>query len=193
VSGHCVDGVCCDTACDGVCVACSAAAKGDGADGACGPLATGTRDVACEAQPASTCGTTGTCDRGACAKFADGTTCGPAGAACHSGQCIAGPPQFRCEGDVEVLPPDGRKECAPYRCDPTSGQCLVAPCGTSADCVDGSQCVAGACVAFVAVATPAPNAGCAVSAVGDRSSFAAWLAVGALALRRARRRDQGSA
>jgi hypothetical protein len=40
-SGHCADGVCCDQKCDGACEACSAAAKGEGADGACGPVKSG--------------------------------------------------------------------------------------------------------------------------------------------------------
>ena len=34
-SGSCVDGVCCDSPCDGDCVGCSAATKGTGVDGVC--------------------------------------------------------------------------------------------------------------------------------------------------------------
>jgi hypothetical protein len=37
-SGSCVEGLCCDTTCDGACMACSAAKKGSGNDGVCGPV-----------------------------------------------------------------------------------------------------------------------------------------------------------
>ena len=40
-SGFCADGVCCDQACNGVCQACTAAKKGSGADGVCGPIKAG--------------------------------------------------------------------------------------------------------------------------------------------------------
>jgi hypothetical protein len=40
-SGYCVDGVCCDHPCDDTCEACTAALKGEGADGLCGALADG--------------------------------------------------------------------------------------------------------------------------------------------------------
>jgi hypothetical protein len=43
-SGFCVDGVCCESACDGPCQACSAARKADPAspfDGFCDPIAAG--------------------------------------------------------------------------------------------------------------------------------------------------------
>src|SRR5205814_113300 len=72
-------GVCCDTACNGVCQACTAVKKGSGADGVCGPVPNGADpDNDCAAQPASTCGTDGACDgAGACRKFASGTVCVP--------------------------------------------------------------------------------------------------------------------
>lgn len=41
-SGFCVDGVCCNTACNGICQACTAAKKGSGANGACGSIAVNT-------------------------------------------------------------------------------------------------------------------------------------------------------
>src|SRR5262249_36649647 len=36
--GFCVDHVCCDQKCDAPCLGCTAAEKGGGADGVCGPL-----------------------------------------------------------------------------------------------------------------------------------------------------------
>jgi len=41
-SGFCVDGFCCNSACNGACDACSAAKKGTGIDGECGLAAEGT-------------------------------------------------------------------------------------------------------------------------------------------------------
>jgi hypothetical protein len=41
-SNHCEDGVCCDVACTGLCQACSAALKGEGVDGECKPIKSGT-------------------------------------------------------------------------------------------------------------------------------------------------------
>ena len=58
-SGQCVDGVCCDTACGGVCEAC-VASKTCGVDGACAPIVSGT-------DPDSECnGQTNVCFAGSC-------------------------------------------------------------------------------------------------------------------------------
>jgi FG-GAP-like repeat/FG-GAP repeat len=54
----CVDGVCCNSACSGLCVACSAAKKGEGPEGTCGYVATSTNpDNEC----ATSCNGLGTC------------------------------------------------------------------------------------------------------------------------------------
>jgi hypothetical protein len=131
-SGFCVDGICCSTACQGACQACSAAKKGQGVDGACGAIAAGRDpDDDCAPEGAQSCGRTGQCDgAGACAFWPVGTDCG------------AAPGQNACEGNRAVgrvcaapntcaLRMDGT-ECAPQRC--ASGAC--APCVTSADCTD---------------------------------------------------------
>jgi len=77
-SGHCVDGVCCSTTCDGTCEACSAAKTG-GADGTCAPVTAATDpDNECAAA-CSDGAITNMCDgHGACAQ----TSCG--GYACAS-------------------------------------------------------------------------------------------------------------
>jgi len=54
-SGFCVDGVCCENACTSLCVACSAAKKGSGADGACAGIGSGL-------DPDDECAGTQTCD-----------------------------------------------------------------------------------------------------------------------------------
>jgi hypothetical protein len=61
-SGHCVDGVCCDSSCNGTCEACTAAKKGSGNDGTCGPIKSGT-------DPDDECNGSHVCDgNGACTK-----------------------------------------------------------------------------------------------------------------------------
>jgi hypothetical protein len=116
-TGHCVDGVCCDTACGGGdpgdCQACSAAA-GAPADGTCASL----DGVACEG---GECSEAGVCQAGACAAPAK-----PDGAPCDAGACQeAG----ACQAGACVAPP------AP---DGTA-------CPAAGDCVEGGVCQAGAC------------------------------------------------
>jgi hypothetical protein len=59
-STKCVDGVCCDTACSGICQACTAAKKGSGGDGTCGNIANLT-DPDSECAGAETCNGSGSC------------------------------------------------------------------------------------------------------------------------------------
>ena len=130
-SGFCTDGVCCDGACTGTCVACSAATKGQGADGQCGPVKAGFDPGSeCAAQAASSCGQNGSCNGlGTCGLHAAGTIC--AAASCSgateksastcdgSGQCLAG----------------GTKVCI------QGYACMGTLCKT--DCVDSTACAAG--------------------------------------------------
>jgi hypothetical protein len=78
-SGHCADGVCCNTACTGTCLACSAAKKGGGADGVCGSIAFGLQD----ANATTTCIGNNACDGTNTCKKLDGQ-------ACMAGQCLNG-------------------------------------------------------------------------------------------------------
>lgn len=137
-NGHCVDGVCCDSACNGTCQACSASAKGTGADGVCGDVVAGTDPHgSCAAQSPDTCGTTGMCNgAGACAKFPAGTACGPQ--VCSSGVVSGG----RCTGSgtCAKTTPD---YCEPYKCGPTS--CKTS-CTSSTDCEIGYVCKLSKCV-----------------------------------------------
>src|SRR6185436_10909765 len=56
-SGHCVDGMCCDQACDGTCEACDAASKGSGPDGTCSFVIAGTDPRGqCQQQSPLSCG-----------------------------------------------------------------------------------------------------------------------------------------
>lgn len=74
-SGFCVDGVCCNAACDGACLACSVAA-GAATDGVCGA------DSDDRGSCTSSCGTTGMCMSGTCATT---TECPDLGAPMDSG------------------------------------------------------------------------------------------------------------
>ena len=81
-SGFCVDGVCCDTACDGACESCIAVNTG-GVDGTCAQVKDGTDpDHACLDSGAPACGTNGLCKAGACDTYA--------GPDCDSGKCVDG-------------------------------------------------------------------------------------------------------
>src|SRR5262249_50818112 len=94
-SGYCVDAICCDAACGGPFEACTAGAKGSGADGVCGLVAAGTDPRARCQDSGASCGDNGVCDgAGACAKYpvAQGCTLTPctSGADCASGHCTDG-------------------------------------------------------------------------------------------------------
>ncbi len=126
-SGFCVDGVCCDRACDSACTACSSATKGRGVDGVCEPVAAGL-DLKgdCPTLPATTCAASGVCDgAGACALYTRGTLCG-------ASRCTEGVENaLRCDGSGSCV--DGATPCAPYTCrDAVS--CGALACQTSAEC-----------------------------------------------------------
>jgi len=139
MSGFCVDGVCCNTVCSGVCTACSAAAKGQGTDGVCGNVASGFPDNnQCAVMHASTCGTTGVCNgAGACVLYSAGT-------ACASPTCTGGVQTgaSTCDGTGDCVP-GTMSSCSPFICGATS--CKTS-CATTADCAAGFTCSGGSCV-----------------------------------------------
>lgn len=107
-SSFCVDGVCCDTECTGSCFACSASAKGQGADGSCGEVAGGLDphdDCVDSGSPA--CQANGLCDgAGQCGNYPVSSGCQPAacakGADCLSGFCADGVCcDSACSGECE--------------------------------------------------------------------------------------------
>src|SRR5688572_26032504 len=139
----CVDGVCCDTPCSGTCEACTAALKGSGPDGVCGPIAAGADPQdECAVQGEASCGFDGNCDgAGACSRYAAGTLCREAPLDCDLPE--------QCPGQGAPCPPDGRKSsgtgcasddnpCTLDQCDGNSAQCqhpagnANAPCGAEA-------------------------------------------------------------
>ncbi len=140
-SGHCVDGVCCDSACGLQCQACDVA----GHIGTCTTVSGSPHPqrTPC-ASSGPVCG--GSCDgknAGACLYPTAGTACATA-----------------CTGNEETDSAcDGKGACVPgapatcrnnLRCDATTGACYAA-CSRSAECAGGYVCAAGKC---------APGAGC---------------------------------
>lgn len=121
----CVDGFCCDQACDGPCRSCALA----GSEGACTLAPTGADpDAECADEAPGTCGTTGACDgAGACAYHGASTTCDDA-QACTTGDACDG--SGTCRGD------------APADCNPAAGnECCLGSCDASGGCrTDAGSC-----------------------------------------------------
>lgn len=140
-SGHCRDGVCCDSACEGVCEACSAALTG-ASDGECAPIPAdedpGGECAADLGYPAS-CRADGFCDGlRRCRPHAKrGTACGPT--TCLDAE-ISG---TICEGSGSCE--DGAEaSCGAYRC---SGDACGSSCSGDSDCADSAYCERDVCKA----------------------------------------------
>jgi hypothetical protein len=137
LSGNCADGVCCNTACDGACDACSRAA-GAMKDGACVPVAAGS-----PGSPA--------CGALAC------TGQGPACTTCSAdGDCPAG---RYCAPDGSCLP----RKAGGDACDIAAGaDCKVAGCRVCADAACASNPTAPlVCTAAGRCGCAAPTTSCA--------------------------------
>ncbi len=81
LSAFCVDGFCCNTACNGSCQACSLLLQGQGTNGTCGPILTGT-------DPSNECAM-GSCNGSSACKLDLGVACAT-GTDCLSGNCVDG-------------------------------------------------------------------------------------------------------
>jgi hypothetical protein len=165
-SSFCVDGVCCDTACQGGCQAC-VAAKSAGVDGQCRAVPVGNDpDDECAADTGNVCGRTGACSG------MNGCAMAPSGMACGDTSCMGNTlsPRPRCNGSgtcakppVESCP--GNLTCANATtckascvsdgdcvggtfCDTASGRCRsIKPVGAACDPSNaGSDCASGSCV-----------------------------------------------
>lgn len=148
LSGHCVDGVCCNVSCvtasTSDCLACSAALTG-GPDGLCGPISAGT---SCRAAQ-GVCDAEEVCDglNADCPGDAKSTAvCRPAVDACDAPET--------CSGSGDTCPPDAKEpsttECRPAvdlcdvaeTCDGTSDAC---PSDAKAPATTECRAAAGAC------------------------------------------------
>ncbi|MBX3184036.1 MAG: hypothetical protein KIT72_00815 [Polyangiaceae bacterium] len=187
-SGHCVDGVCCDTACDGPCVACSAERVGGGVDGTCAPITAGADpDSECLDQGSASCGTSGACDgHGACQLYPAATVCSPSSCSegvrtlpslCDgSGNCVAGTTEICdqdvCDQDVCLGQCSADSQCAgaDRYCELVSASCrTVLDVGQA--CERGAQCASGHCVQGVCCDT-ACNSTCESCLAAHKASGA---------------------
>lgn len=122
-SGFLVDGVCCDSKCDGKCMACRADLKESGTrSGVCDFARAGT-DLreSCATEPAATCQHDGTCDgRGGCRLYTSGVGCGAvscvdnraAGRICTGlGQCADSPQGIPCGAYACVIDAGCKSSC----------------------------------------------------------------------------------
>ena len=147
--GNCVDGRCCDSACNGLCEACNL-----GTPGMCSSVANGQ-------DPANECAGVTSCNgSGQCTKLPLGATCS-ANTECNSGFCVDGAccGTSSCAGtctscnpaetvggvagacDLIVEDTDPDNECANGGCTGT-GACQE-PLGST--CTDDSECASGFC------------------------------------------------
>lgn len=145
LSGFCVDGVCCDTACAGLCQACNV----PGMTGTCGPVQLG-MDPANECNP-------GACNGSGACQDATGTACTQNGS-CVSGFCVDGVCCdticnglcAQCNGTTVgmcsniPLGDDPHFECPGATACNGTGGCNFFPNGNA--CTFGSECASGFCV-----------------------------------------------
>jgi hypothetical protein len=209
-SGFCVDGVCCDRACDGQCEACDLAKKGacgnvngapHGKRAACAGAASCVDDVAIAAP---VCNGSGACAAPApvsCAPYA--CQAGSCPSACTSNaDCVAGNVCFQgrcaqrlgvCSADRTATTLAGQTTptpCVAYACrdDGTCGQ----SCASTSDCTPGYTCdvAAKSCVSDAPIAAT-DSGGCgvpgAVDARGGAGAGAALALLGWVIARRRRR------
>lgn len=194
-SGHCTDGVCCETVCDGACESCRDEDTGS-APGACAPVLIGTdpdRDCseldarcsrqtcdgnrACAAEPSGTPCTKATC--------VDPSTAMPAASCDGEGQCVDAKSVVCEQGSMcsagECLPeepPRRPTDVAPTDVAPTD---VVVACSSGADCasIDGAYCLEGRCVTGKNCATEQnaayDEAGGVTECVRTRCAFGACL------------------
>jgi hypothetical protein len=140
VTHSCVDGVCCDTACDDACHACNLP---DNA-GTCVAVARGNAPVHghCDTQAPSSCGTNGLCDgAGQCQLYDETTLCGAATCDKASNTLV---PEARCDGRGSCSGVGTGLSCAPFMCRP-DGKACADRCSSSADCIAPDVCTNGSC------------------------------------------------
>jgi len=135
LSRYCVDGVCCNNACDGECEACTEGKTGS-ANGTCAPIPAGLDpEHECpDPDDASSCGPDGKCDGdGGCRLFAPNTVeCEPPSCI---GNDVANAASY-CDG-LGGCPDASTEDCEPYACD--AGACMSF-CSSDEHCSEDHVC-----------------------------------------------------
>ncbi|MCG5051902.1 MAG: hypothetical protein KA712_02990 [Myxococcales bacterium] len=145
-SNFCVDGVCCESACQGQCRFCaSQQAKGKCVNVAAGVpdprLAAGITDPAlvCTQQDKTTCGRNGMCNgNGGCQRWDNKTVCAPE--SCSTSTNTYSEPKL-CNGSGQCRA-QGSQTCAPYKC---NGKVCATACGADNQCTGDNVCTLGSC------------------------------------------------
>ncbi len=140
-SGFCVDSVCCNSVCDGLCEGCNV---DEVFRGTCSPVAAGNDpDNECDEEAASTCGKTGACDgAGACQLYDSSTIC--TAASCSSLTSSLG--AAYCDGAGSCDNASASTiNCSPYECSNDTGTCGGGICDLSNPCNSSYFCNEGTC------------------------------------------------
>jgi len=136
ITGQCIDGVCCDQACDGLCEACDVV----GSIGLCTAVGSG---LPHGGRPS--CSGVGVCASQCTPSNRDDCDFPGADVECGGGHCADGvqtdPPV--CNGAGSCLAAD-TQACGAFVC--RDDLCLTS-CENDADCITGSVCRSGACLA----------------------------------------------
>jgi hypothetical protein len=168
-TGHCVDGVCCDVACDQSCFSCVLPS----APGKCSPEPAGV-DLRGECGVQGGC--TGTCN--GAGRCVDAT----AGSQCRSARCVSatagvGPAECLVTGGLCDLERVAPFDCHPYACAPAIGACLTV-CVSTDDCAGGYSCQSGKCE----LPDAPPASDCGTGPAPARGVLPATLAIAVLGL-----------
>jgi len=172
VSGHCVEGICCNTACTDRCHSCALLTS----PGVCTLEPIGV-DLKNECGPALSC--LGTCGgSGECIGSGSGTQCARnrcTGPSTGIGPAYCAAPGTACATD-EAVPFD----CGAYGCEPAFGACMTV-CTASRDCAPGFVCdVAGK--QCIALPPAAEDSGCSIGETRSSHGWNLGLTLAALAV-----------
>jgi hypothetical protein len=186
-STHCADGFCCESACQGLCEACSDELTSGTANGVCGPITFAT-------DPDSECTDEERCDGARDCRELDGTDCADGGE-CLSGNCV----DTVCCASACA---DPCHACSSAKTDEAKGVCALVSAGTDpdgdceadqrcdeaglcrkvdgADCALGDECLTGLCVDDVCCETACTGEceACSTLFTGDSDGVCAPIAAG---------------